>query len=214
MEWNHPSRRAFVVNEACRAIRDARALITDSHIEYTSGRHGRDYLDKNALYTDTRVTRLLAMSMAEPFADEKIETVVGPTTGGLILSHLTAHHLTMMEARVVRTIFAAKTADGGFGFPFGYDEYVAGKRVLIAEDVLTTGGTVRKVIELIRKHGGVPFGLTVLCNRGGLTAADFPGMKFVPLIEAPFDSWAPEDCPLCEAGVPIDDRFGKRKKLA
>jgi orotate phosphoribosyltransferase len=214
MEWNSPSRRAFVVREAFEALRNARALICDSHVEYTSGRHGRDYLDKNALYTDTRVTRLLTLSMAEPFSGERVQTVVGPATGGIILSQLIAHHLTMFHNQRVRAIFAAKIEGGGFGFPFGYDEHIAGQRVLVVEDVLTTGGTVRKVIELIRKHGGEPFGLSVLCNRGGLTAPDFPDMQFVPLLEAPLESWAPEDCPLCEAGVPIDDRFGKRKKLA
>ncbi len=213
MDWTvDPSRKTFVINEALGAVQNAKALITDSHVEYTSGRHGRDYLDKNALYTDTRITRLLTMSMAEPFDSNGIQTVVGPATGGIILSHLVAHHLSMFSSRTVRTIFACKTEDG-FGFPFGYGEMVKDRRVLIVEDVLTTGGTVRKVIDLVRKHGGETFGLSVLCNRGTLTGRDFPGLRFVPLLEQPLESWGADVCPLCKQGIPIDNRIGKNKKL-
>lgn len=212
-DWTvDPSKKTFVVNEALEAVRKADALITDSHVEYTSGRHGRDYLDKNALYTDTRVTRLLTMSMAEPFDADNILTVVGPAVGAVVLSQLVAHHLSMFSSRTVRAIFASKTEDG-FGFPFGYDAFVKGRRVLIVEDVLTTGGTVRKVIDLVRKHGGEIVGLSVLCNRGRLKASDFPGIRFVALLEVPLESWEAQDCPLCAESVPIDDRVGKRKKL-
>ena len=100
--------RPYAAHEALEILQRVGAVITDSHIVYTSGRHGADYINKNALYTHTRETSLLCLSMAEMCDVERIETVVGPATGGIILAQWVAHHLAVMNSKEVYAVFAAK----------------------------------------------------------------------------------------------------------
>lgn len=95
----------------------------------------------------------------------------------------------------------------------GYDKFVAGKNVLLVEDVLTTGGSTKKVVEATRAIGGNVVGLGILCNRGGITpqeAADVP--KLFALVNIKLDVWDEVDCPLCSQGIPINTDFGKGRE--
>lgn len=97
----------------------------------------------------------------------------------------------------------------------GYNKLVAGKRVLVVEDVVTTGGSVKKVIEATRACGGNVVGLGVLCNRGGLTPADVADPpKMFALVNVKLDSWSEAECALkgpCSIGTPINTDVGKGK---
>ncbi|KKU86195.1 MAG: Orotate phosphoribosyltransferase [Parcubacteria group bacterium GW2011_GWA2_47_9] len=117
------------------------AVITNSHIVYASGKHGEAYVNKDAVYPHTKETSRLCRAIAEQFADDGVETVVAPAIGGVILSQWTAYHLSEITEREVFGVYAEK-AEGGDAFVIkrGYDKVVAGKNVLVVEDVLTTGG--------------------------------------------------------------------------
>lgn len=84
------------------------AVIKDSHIVYTSGKHGSAYVNKDAVYPDTEATSRLCRAIAEHFKDIDVEVVIGPEKGGIILSTWTAYHLTQLTGRKVEAIYAEK----------------------------------------------------------------------------------------------------------
>ena len=185
------------------------AVLTDSHIVYTSGKHGRAYINKDAIYPHTKETSQLCRAIAEQFLDSDVEVVIAPSIGGVILSQWVAYHLTEITGREVLGVYSEKEGDS-FVIKRGYDKIVQGKKVLVVEDVLTTGGSVKKVIEATRALEGNVVGLGVLCNRGGITPQDVSDPpKLFALVNVKFDSWDEAECPLCSKGVPINTDVGK-----
>ncbi|MEK7611910.1 MAG: phosphoribosyltransferase family protein [Patescibacteria group bacterium] len=187
------------------------AIITNDHIVYTSGRHGDMYINKDAIYPHTEIVFSLCRELANRFLEEPADVVVAPAQGGIILSQWVARHLSVMLKRDVLAVYAEKSADGTtFVLRRGYDNLVADKRVLVVEDILTTGGSVRKVVELVRKHGGDVFGVGALVNRGGVTTRDVGNvLDLVSLLKLDLDTWSEEQCPLCQKGTPINTNVGK-----
>ncbi|MEI6499047.1 MAG: phosphoribosyltransferase family protein [bacterium] len=100
---------------------------------------------------------------------------------------------------------------GKFVFKRGYGDLVAGgKKVLVVEDVLTTGSSVKKVVEAVRAIGGEVVGVAALCNRGAVTAKDIGDVpELFSLMNISMESWDASECPLCAAGVPINTTVGK-----
>ena len=189
------------------------AVITESHVVYTSGRHGSAYVNKDAVYPHLQETQTLCYAIAEGFRDDDIEVVIGPAMGGIILAQWTAFHLTRMAngKRQVLAVYAEKIPGGeDFVIKRGYDKLIAGKKVLVVEDVLTTGGSAKKVIQTTRVVGGNVIGLGVLCNRGGITPADVADPpKLTAVVNVSLESWDGADCPLCKQGVAINTDVGK-----
>src|SRR3990167_11121425 len=126
------------------------AVITDSHIVYTSGKHGAVYVNKDAVYPHTHEISNLCRAIAEQFANDRIEVVIAPAIGGVILSQWIAHRLSQITEKKVFGVYAEKAENGeGFIIKRGYDKIVAHKNVLVVEDILTTGGSAKKVIEAV-----------------------------------------------------------------
>lgn len=191
------------------------AVITDSHIVYTSGKHGTAYVDKDMVYPHTADTSLLCRAIAEEFQSEGVEAVVAPEKGGIILSQWAAHHLSELTGREVLAFYAEKMDDGGFIIRRGgAAKRILGRRVLVVEDVLTTGGSAKKVIEVTRAIGGNVIGLGVLCNRGGITPQDVANPpKLTALVNVKLDAWDETICPLCKQNVPINTDVGKGREF-
>ena len=201
------------------------AIITDSHIVYTSWRHGTAYVNKDAVYPHTEDISKLCRAIAEHFSDREvngIDVVVAPAVGGVILSQWTAHWLTELTGIETLAIYAEKSEDGkSFVFKRGYDRYLRKapdsdlpKLVLVVEDVLTTGGSARGVVEAVRALQGEVVGVGVLCNRGGVTPealGDVP--ELFALSNIKMDSWEEAECPLCAKGVPINTTVGKGREF-
>lgn len=194
---------------------DVGAVIRDSHFVYTSGRHSSVYINKDALYLHPAVITTICQEMASPFDPQQIDVVVGPAMGGIILSQWVAYHLNRQRSSgETLAVYAQKGADGldkQFYFARGYDKYLPGKNILIAEDILTTGGSVRQVVELIRAHGGNIVGITALCNRGNVQPEDVGGVPIQTLVSIDLETYAAEDCPFCKSKVPINTELGKGK---
>lgn len=195
------------------ALRRVGGIIRDSHVVYTSGRHGSAYVNKDAIYPHTALTSDLCRAIAERFRDAGVDVCLAPAIGGVILSQWTAHHLTALTGREVLGVYAEKTADGaGFVIKRGYDKLTSGKRVLVLEDVLTTGISVKRTVEAVRDVGGTVVGVGALCNRGGITPAELGDVpKLEALLSISLDSWEKADCPLCKKGVPLNTDVGKGK---
>lgn len=188
------------------------AIITDSHVVYTSGRHGTAYVNKDALFPYTVETSAICSQIAEQFHDAGVEVVAGPTLGGVILSQWVAYHLTRLTGQTVLSVYTeeeGEDADRRALFRRGYADLVTGKRVLVVEDVITTGDSARRVVQAVQHTGGVVVGVGVLCNRGGITAAMLGAPVLTALVELHLESWDEAECPLCREGVPVNTRVGK-----
>ncbi len=200
-------------SEVMQIFVDTGAIVRDSHFVYTSGRHSSVYINKDAVYLHTNSISTLCREMGRPYDADAIDVVVGPVMGGIVLSQWVAHHLnTRRTTGETLAIYAEKGTDGvskQFFLGRGYDKYVPGKNVLIVEDVLTTGGSVLQVVELVRKHGGNIVGVSALCNRGNVQPAAFGGVPIHALISINLETYAPDECPFCKQQVPINTELGK-----
>jgi len=198
------------MKEASRAaeiLAEAGAIITGSHVVYTSGRHGSAYVNKDAIYPHTARVSELCRLLAESTRALRPEVVCGPALGGIILAQWTGHHLGALA------VYAEKVPEGGLALRRGYDRVVAARRVLVVEDVLNTGGSVRQAVAAVRAAAGEVVAVGALCNRGGVRAADLDVPALVSLTELSLDSWEAAACPLCRDGVPIDTSVGKGREF-
>ncbi len=193
-----------------------KVVITESHVVYTSGKHGSAYVNKDAIYPHTTETSRLCGLIAHMFMSDRVEVVIAPAVGGCILSNRVAEHLTMWGKEWgVNEVFGVYADKDGEDFVIkrGYDKLVRGKRVLVVEDVLTTGGSVKKVVKATRIAGGHVVGVGALCNRGDITSEDVDVPRLEALINVKLDSWDESNCPLCKGGVPINTDVGKGREF-
>lgn len=192
------------------------AIPTNGHFVYTSGKHGSAYVNKDAIYPWTNDTSRLCRALANKFTGRglgyNVQAVIGPAVGGVILAQWVAHHLTENNGREVLGVFAEKEGDI-FVIKRGYDRLVARHNVLVVEDVLTTGGTVEKVIRAVRVVEGHVVGIGALCNRGNVTASDLDVPMLKALLNVPLGTWDEKDCPLCAQGIPVNTDAGKGREF-
>jgi len=189
---------------ARQAFESAGAFLR-GHFVYSSGRHGADYLEKFRILEDPKATTALAAMIAERFLQDRPELVAGPTTGGVILAYEVARQLRVDAVYVERGDGASRVLRRGF-------EISPGARVLVVDDVVTTGGSLLETTACIRHAGGDVIGIGVLADRtAGRTGTEVP---FFACLTVDFPSYAPEECPLCAAGVPVAPPRGTGKKLA
>ncbi len=188
-------------------LAEARAIVTDSHVVYTSGKHGSAYVNKDAVYPSTAHVAALCRDLADAAAPVRPEIVCGPAMGGIILAQWTGHHLG------IPAVYAEKGSDGGMTLRRGYDRLVAGKRVLVVEDVLNTGGSVKDAVAAVRAAGGDVVAVAALVNRGGVDARDVGVPMLTALLDVALDAWDADACPLCRAGVPVNTDVGKGREF-
>jgi orotate phosphoribosyltransferase len=190
--------------------------LENDHFVGTNGNHMDTYINKDALYPHTAYASKLGEAMAAAMAPWQPEVVVSPALGGIVLTQWAAFHVSESAGAEVLAVYAEK-ADGpekAFVFTRGYDKLVAGKRVVVVEDNLTTGGSVRRVVELVRATGGDVVGVVAMLNRGGVTAEAVGNPPhFEAIIEADLKSWPADACQLCRDGVPVNVKIGKGKKF-
>jgi orotate phosphoribosyltransferase len=216
----HPT-RARKILETCGAF------LTQSHFclapkKDASGRpyflHASDYILKDAVYPDTSVLREIAMGLAEasPWAD--IDVVVGPEKGAILLASWTADAIHLWSERRVLGVYAEKIANGAFELQRGFDTLVKDRNVLIVEDVLTSGTTVRATIDAVRTAGGNVIHVAAIVNRDPdvVTSATL-GAPLETLLQLRFPSWNPEagdGCPLCRDRIPFHSSVARKNLTA
>ncbi|MDI6829230.1 MAG: orotate phosphoribosyltransferase [Armatimonadota bacterium] len=166
------------------------------HFKLTSGLHSDIYFEKFQVLQYPEYVEELCAEIARRFKDAGVELVVGPTTGGVLLAYEIGKKLG------TRGIFAEKAEDGGRVLKRGF-KINPGERVLVVDDVLTTGGSVRDTIDVVEKNGGVLVGVGLLVDRTGGNI-NF-GVKTEALLSLAVDKWEPADCPQCKAGVPLTE---------
>lgn len=179
--------------EVLALFRQAGALL-DGHFLYTSGRHGRQFLQAARVLQYPAHTERLGAALAARFHGDDVQVVAGPATGGIILAYETARHLKC------RAVFTEKDAQGGMALRRGF-ALQPGARVLVVEDIITTGGSVAKSIAHLRQRGAEVVGVGVLIDRSG-GEAQFD-CRFESLASLAMESWSAAACSLCKSGVPL-----------
>lgn len=167
--------------------------IRNGHFVLTSGRHSDTYVQCARIFEDPALTTRLAQATVERLpAGLGIDLVAAPAVGGIVIGFAIA------QALGVNFIFSEREA-GKMTFRRSF-EVPAGSRVLVVEDVVTTGGSVAEVIDLVEAAGGSVVGVVSLIDRGGDKAFTAP---FWPLLRLEVESWEPHECRLCGAGEPV-----------
>ena len=163
------------------------------HFLLTSGLHSPAYWEKFRVLQFPNYTEQLCRMIADHFRKQEIQVVAGPTTGGIILAFEVARQLG------IRGIFAEKEGEERtFRRGFNIDP---GERVLIVDDILTTGSSIREVTGAVNRLGGKIIGIGVLVDRSE-QATDF-GVPLFSCHRAVTTTYQPEDCPLCAAKIPL-----------
>jgi orotate phosphoribosyltransferase len=194
-------------------LKSVGAIITDSHIVYTSGKHGSVYVNKDALYPHTELSSKVGEMFAQKNKELDVDVVVAPALGGIILSQWTAYHLSKLKVKEIFGIYTEKDADKNQVFTRGYDTFVKGKNVLVIEDLTTTGGSVLKVVNSVKAAGGTVVAVSVMVNRN-------PDMVNESMMGAPFhalgvlkaEAFEEKDCPMCKSAAPVNTTVGHGKK--
>ena len=167
------------------------------HFRLSSGLHSSDYLQCALFLARPDRAAIAGRFLAEAIGSriEGAQVVVSPALGGLIIGHETARALDLPFLFTERNegIMALRR-----GFAIAPDQ-----RIVVVEDVVTTGGSVGEVIELVTNLGGDVLGVGTMVNRSGVDNP-FEPTPFVSLLEAKFPTWDPTECPLCRDGVPIE----------
>ena len=171
--------------------------IMEGHFLLTSGLHSPMYVEKFNVLQHPVYTEQLCTALAEKFADQKIQTVVGPVTGGILLAHEVG------KALGTRAIFTERE-NGKMAFRRGF-KLEKGERVLIVEDIVTTGGSVKEVIDVVKAQGAIPVAVGMLVDRSGGTA-NFAEVPYQALLHLDVTTYPAESCPLCAAAVPMTKR--------
>lgn len=179
----------LIENDLLQILRDTGALL-EGHFILTSGLHSPQYIEKFRVLEQPRYTEILCKTLAEKFKDQKVTVVVGPMTGGIILAYEVGKQL---DAKAIFT----ERIDGVMKFRRGFT-LSSHDRVLIVEDIITTGGSVNAVIDVVRETNATIVGLGYLVDRSG-GKITFP-IPAIPLLTLNVITYQPDACPLCANG--------------
>ena len=168
--------------------------ILKGHFLLASGRHSPIYWEKFRVLQFPSYTEQLCRMIVTYFLKQGIQVVAGPTTGGIILAFEVARQMG------VRSIFAEKEGATERAFRRGFS-INSGERVLIVDDILTTGNSIREVMAAVNKQGGIVVGIGVLVDRSE-QRVDF-GVPLFSCHRALTPTYTPQDCPLCAAQIPL-----------
>jgi orotate phosphoribosyltransferase len=176
-------------DEVLNIYKKTGALLT-GHFLLSSGLHSEQYLQSALVLQQPDIATRLCAALAENFTNSKVQVVIAPALGGVFVSHETARSLG------VRALFAERV-NGELTLRRGFT-IQPGERVLVVEDVITTGKSTKETIAVVKKAGGSVIGAASLVDRSGGKAE--LGVPYKALVTLEVPTYAPEACPLCKAG--------------
>lgn len=174
----------------------ASGALLEGHFVLSSGRHSPRYLEKFQVLQWPQRTERLCAAIVERVRGIAIDTVAGPTTGGIILAHEVGRQLG------TRAVYAERSDTGtGRTFRRGF-RLEPGERVLVVDDIMSTGGSMQETVEAVRAAGATVVAAAVLVDRSG-GAARGSGIPHFALWEVAMESYDPASCLQCAAGEPV-----------
>ncbi len=176
-------------------------VLKEGHFLLTSGRHSAQYMQCAQLLQYPQEAEKICRDLAAHYQDQKIDVVVGPAMGGVIVAYETARQLK------AKSIFTERE-NGKMTLRRGFT-IEPGQRVLVVEDVITTGGSVKEVIEVVEGTGATIFGVAVMVDRSN-GKVDF-GYPLHALLPIEIETYSPDECPLCKSGAEPAVKPGSRQ---
>ena len=180
--------------EVMKKFEDAGA-IQKGHFKLTSGVHSDTYIQCAQIMQHPEFMHNLCSELGKKFRGDDIDVIVGPAIGGIIMAHVMARVL----GPWVRAIFTERE-NGKMTLRRSF-EIKEGEKVIVVEDVTTTGSSVREVIDIVKSRKGKVVGVGVLIDRSG-GKVDF-GIKTEKLLTVDIKTYLPEECPLCKKEIPV-----------
>jgi orotate phosphoribosyltransferase len=171
---------------------EKRGALLRGHFRLTSGLHSDLYLQSALVLQHPEDAGVLGEGLAARFRDARVQAVLAPAIGGILVAHEVA------RALGVRALFTERES-GVMQLRRGFT-LSPGERCLVVEDVITTGGSTREVVQCVETHGGTVVGVGSLIDRSGGTAAFT--VKRIALATVTAATYAPDACPLCRTGSP------------
>ena len=234
--------RILILDEVRGRLAPRGAILTGDHVVLTPKAkghfHAPGYFDKDRVLSDPVSLLAICHEIARRFADDGIEAIAAPTIAGVSLAAVIAvemYRLTGQDClnwgyaeEVEEAIEVCRVVDGVVSekretllvptksrrvIKRCFPDYFKGKRTLVGEDVFSSGGSAKLTIDASREVGADVVGVAVVCNRSGLTAVDFGVPKLEVLFDIPMLMYPEEDCPLCQANVPINMQVGHGAKF-
>ena len=182
-----------------RALLVETEAVLEGHFLLTSGLHSPLYVEKFNVLQHPEYTEKLCRELAERFKNKRVQTVMGPMTGGILLAHEVG------KALGTRAIFTDREK-GKMTLRRGF-RIEPGERVLIVEDIVTTGGSVKEVVDVVKAAGGDIVGVGLLVDRsGGKAEFGVPQKDIQALLHLTVPTYEPAACPLCAAGTALTER--------
>jgi len=189
-------------SELLTLLKETGAML-DGHFLLTSGRHSNVYIEKFRILENPSALDEVCRGMAEIVKDQDVELVLGAAIGGILISGGVGRHLR------VKHIFCERV-NGRMKLRRGFSIFNS-QRIVIVEDIITTGGSVMELIELVEEQSAEIVHVVNLVDRS-FGDVDF-GVPSTALLTIPSKSWEPENCPLCKQGMAITQRGRTGKKM-
>jgi orotate phosphoribosyltransferase len=178
------------------AVMRASGALKEGHFLLSSGRHSDRYVEKFDLLRQPEATSQVCTLIADRFRDRGVDVVAGPTTGGVILAFEVARQLGVTAA------YAERASGSGTAREFRRGtRFAQGARILVVDDILTTGGSVRETLQALNRQPVEVVGVAVLVDRSS-EGIDL-GVPLHSLATMDIATWEPETCPLCARGIPL-----------
>lgn len=180
------------MNQKVLEIFKKSGALLQGHFILSSGLHSAQYLQCALILQEPEYAKAVCAELAEKFKADKPTVVIGPALGGVIVSFEVA------KALGVRSIFSERE-EGKMTLRRGFDIKPQDK-VLVVEDVVTTGGSTKEVIDLVKSKGAQVIGVGAIVDRSAGKAGF--GVKFESLLKLDIETFPPDKCPLCKSGTP------------
>ena len=184
------------------------AYHANDHILLPSGQHTSEYIEKTLVTTEPSFTEGLGAVIAKHFAQWPLDMVLSTGPGALILSHCVAR---AHPSRPI-VVYGTKGLSGGkrrVSLPVEFQRLIRmGSKVLLVEDLVSTGFTLSLLVDLVEQFGGQVVGIGCLWRR---TSVDVDGKPVFSLVSRDFPTYDPEQCPYCKRGVPLNEEFVRRR---
>lgn len=183
-----------MTSQEIKSLFEELGVVLNGHFLLTSGKHSPTFLQCSQLFQYPEHTAKVAKALAEKFKDTKAEVIIGPAMGGVILSYEVARHLGL------KSMYAEKDGNGGMVFKRGF-KLAPGTKVLIVEDAVSTGGSVKKVITACDNVGLDIVGIGVLVDRSAGKVKLHKNQQALLSMEVP--AYESNACPLCEKNLSL-----------
>ncbi len=183
----------MITEERILDILKEAGVLLEGHFLLTSGRHSNKYLQCARIFRHTKYSEELCAALAEQYKNENVDVVIGPALGAVQMAYEVSRQIGCEN-------FFAEREEGKMVLRRGFS-INPGQRVLVVEDVVTTGGSVREVVQIVQDMGGIVVGIGSVVDRTG-GKIDF-GVPFKAVISMNVESWQADECPICKQGIPV-----------